>query len=100
MGKLGGYKPKILRKCLEKKLGIAFRSGKEPFGYYILDGKKQLKVSTSNVHGSKELGPGKAKRLANQLKASSTEFGELYKCPMKGSDYEAKIRMLIKEGVL
>jgi len=100
MGKLGSYKTRRVRAFLERKLSIDFRHGKEPFGYYILDGRRQLKVSASNVHGSKELGKGTTRRLMNELLSSNTEFDALYNCPMSGTDYEAKIRRLIEERVL
>jgi len=78
MGKLGTYKIRRVRAFLLNKLGIDFRQGKEPFGYYILDGRRQLKVGASNVHGSKELGKGATRRLMNELLTSNEEFDALY----------------------
>jgi hypothetical protein len=100
MGKLGTYKIKRVRAFLLNKLGIDFRQGKEPFGYYILDGRRQLKVSASNVHGGKELGKGATKGLMRELLTSNDEFDALYECPWHGTDYEAKIRKYIDEGIL
>lgn len=94
MGILGSLKIKKVVSCLKDKLGIDFRGGKEPTGWYCLDGKKVLRVTVTNVHGSDTLSIGVATRLKNSLKLDREELIMLYECPMSGRDYENKIRSM------
>ena len=91
MGTLSGYKPKKLADCLRSKLGINFRSGRELTGWYYLEGKKILRVGVPKGH-SGEVSPGYIHKIIGKLRLNREEFHLLYKCPMKGPDYEQKIR--------
>ena len=93
MGLLGGYSPSKVHDCLKDKLGISFRSNGELNGWYCLGGKKVLRVTIPKGH-SKELGSGTVRRIIGNLRLNSTEFKNLYNCPMSGKDYEAKVRSL------
>lgn len=94
MGGLNSLKIRKMVRCLEDKLSINFRRGKEPTGWYCLDGKKVLRVTITNVHGSDTLSIGIAGKLKNSLKLDREEFLMLYECPMSGRDYEKKIRSM------
>jgi hypothetical protein len=76
---------------LEKKLSIRL-SGKEPSGWYYLDGKPVLRVHITNIHGSAALSPGAANELKNDLLLDEVGLSKLYRCPMKGRDFENYIR--------
>lgn len=99
MGMLSGYSPTKVADCLNKKLYISLSSGGELAGWYWLDGKKRLHVSVPKGH-SRELSKRVTNNIINNLKLSKEEFRLLYNCPMKGRDYENKIRNLIDLGIL
>jgi hypothetical protein len=92
LGILSSFKIKKMTSCLENKLSLDFRGGKEPSDWYRLDGKPVLRVTITNVHGSDTLSKGVAKSLKNSLKLDVKELKMLYNCPMSGKDYENKIR--------
>ena len=94
MGMLSSLKIKQLTSCLENKLSIDFRSGKERNAWYCLDDKKVLRVTITNVHGSDTLSIGVATKLKSSLKLNREELKMLYDCPMSGTDYESKIRSM------
>jgi len=76
---------------LENKLLIKL-SGKEPSGYYYLDDKPVLRVHITNVHGSATLSVGAANELKNNLGLDEVSLSRLYRCPMKGRDFENHVR--------
>lgn len=86
--------------CLRKKLGINFRGSRELTGWYWLDGKKILHVTVPKGHGSSEINPRYVNRIISSLRIQVEQFQLLYKCPMKGPDYEQVIRELRAEGKL
>jgi hypothetical protein len=94
LGMLSNLKIRKMISCLEDKLSIDFRGGKERTGWYCLDGKKVLRVTMTNVHGSDTLSIGVATKLKNSLKLDREELKMLYDCPMSGRDYENKIRSM------
>ncbi|MFC1938494.1 hypothetical protein ACFLWH_02445 [Chloroflexota bacterium] len=94
MGMLSSFKIKQMTNCLENKLSMDFRGGKEPIAWYYLDNKKILKAKITNVHGGDTLSIGVAAKLKNSLKLDSEELKMLYNCPMRGTDYENKIRSM------
>jgi hypothetical protein len=80
-----------MTRVLKRKLSINL-SGKEPSGYYYLDGKPVLRVHITNVHGSATLSVGAAIELKNGLGLDEVGLSGLYRCPMKGKDFEDYIR--------
>ena len=96
MGILSSLKIKKMVSCLEDKLSVDFRHGKERTGWYCLDGKKILRVTITNVHGSDTLSIGVATKLKNSLQLGREEFIMLYDCSMGGREYEDKIRSMGK----
>lgn len=91
---ISSLKIKKMTSCLENKLSIDFRSGKEPTAWYYLDGKPALRVTITNVHGGDTLSIGVATKLKSSLKLDREELKMLYDCPMSGKDYENKIRSM------
>ena len=91
MGILSSFKTKKMTGVLNRKLSIAL-SGKEPSGYYCLDGKRVLRVHITNVHGGATLSPGAANELKNDLLLDEVGLSRLYRCPMKGKDFEHYVR--------
>ena len=76
---------------LGKKLSINL-SGKEPSGYYYLDDKPVLRVHITNIHGGDTLSPGMANQLRKDLFLDEVGLSRLYRCPMRGKDFENYIR--------
>ena len=91
MGILSSLKTKKMTGVLKNKLLIEL-SGKEPSGYYYLDGKPVLRVHITNIHGSAALSVGAANELRNDLFLDEVGLSRLYRCPMKGRDFENYIR--------
>lgn len=91
MGILSSFKTKKMTGVLKKKLSINL-SGKEPSGYYYLDGKPVLRVHITNIHGSAPLSVGAANELKNGLLLDEVGLNRLYRCPMRGKDFENYIR--------
>lgn len=81
-----------------RKLSLERASGtrsKHPVYWYILDGKKQLRVTLPNIHGgSNKLSPGFIKGVRDDLRLSSTQLVDLVKCPLSADDYADIIRQL------
>ena len=101
MGILSNFRISRVTNFLENKLSIVFRKGSERVGWYILDGKKLVRISIPKIHGGGAcLSPGLTKKVMNNLKVSVDEFIALYECPMTGTHYEQKMRELVKLGLL
>jgi hypothetical protein len=94
LDRLTGYKTRKVASCLSEKLGISFRDGKELVGWYVLDGRKQLRVQIPKGHTG-DVSTGYMRQIVNNLRLDREEFRLLYECPMKGSDYEKKIRDML-----
>jgi len=97
--KLSGYRPTKLADCLEYKLGIDYGKGHERTGWYILQGKKILRVTVPKGH-SGEVSPKIINKVIGSLRLNREEFRLLYNCPWTSSDYEKKIRNLIAQNML
>jgi hypothetical protein len=82
-----------MTRVLKKKLSLDL-SGKEPSGYYYLDGKAVFRVHITNVHGSATLSVGAANELKNSLGLDEVGLSRLYRCPMKGKDFENHVRRM------
>jgi hypothetical protein len=79
----------VLKRC-ERKLGIAFREGKELNGWFYLDGNKCKRITIA--HGRKAIHPKTYKTMAGQLGLSVEEFDQLLACPLTKSRYELILR--------
>lgn len=99
MGAFTGYKAKELEDKLNLKLKIDFKGSYDLTGWYYLDNKKCLRVSIPKGH-SKEIKPGYARKIANYLKLNDVDLKRLYRCPISGQEFEAKIRLLIAQNKL
>lgn len=91
MGILSSFKTRKMTRILKEKLSLDL-SGKEPSAYYYVDGKPVLRVHITNVHGSAPLSVGAANELKNSLGLDEVGLSRLYRCPMKGKDFENHIR--------
>lgn len=100
MGKLSGYKTKVVTNCLERKLDINFRHGSERNGWYCIGDKVILRVTVPKEHGGRSITPKVAKKIISSLRLTNDEFSDLYNCPMSGSVYRGKVEALISEGLL
>ena len=80
-----------MTRVLEEKLSLDLR-GKEPSAYYCVEGKQVLRVHITNVHGSAALSIGAANELKNSLGLDEVGLSRLYRCPMKGKDFENHVR--------
>ena len=102
MGVLGGFKAKMVIDCLEQKLGIDFRQGREQNGWYCIGQDKILRVTVPKEHGGghDSLTKGVARKVINQLRLTNYEFLDLYNCPMSGADYRKKIDDLRSQQLL
>ena len=89
MGKLN-YKPREIVRALEGKLSIEFREGPERIGWYILDGRKEIRFKVPHVHSS--WGKGTIHDIITRSKLNKDEFRELVDCPIDGTRYEELIR--------
>jgi hypothetical protein len=86
------YNKQEVAHAIETKLRSKPRSKTENNVWYILDGKKVLRVTYP--HGRGVLPHGTANNIISQLKLDKSQFKELVKCPLSGSDYEKIIRSL------
>jgi len=77
--------------ALEQKVGLSFRTGQERNAWYILDGKKVLRVTAPKTHKG-TVPKGTAGQIRNDLMLTIHEFRDLIACPISGSDYEQIIR--------
>ena len=98
MGNVSPYKVKRVKDFLDKKLHVRWAdSGKELKGWYWLDGKKALPVYVPHEHGGghgDSLTYNVLRNVRNNLKVTTQEFDDLYKCPMSGPDYDTKVRSM------
>ena len=100
MGRLSGYKTKIVTNCLEKKLDIDFRHGSERTGWYCVGDKMILRVTVPKEHGGGSITLKVVKKVISSLRLTNDEFHNLYNCPMSGSDYRHKVESLISQRLL
>ena len=78
--------------------GLNLRSGKEHFGWYLVDGERVFHVSSKK--GPRTVGPGRAKVLAFYLRISMDEFAELCDCQITGPQYHSRIVEKLADGTL
>jgi hypothetical protein len=80
-----------LLRALQGKVGLDFRTGRERNAWYVLDGKKVLRVTAPKKH-RENVRSGTADQIRKNLKLTTPQFKELIDCPISGSDYEQIIR--------
>jgi hypothetical protein len=81
----------VIRKLALEKTQA--RSHDEVYWYY-LDGKKQLRVTMPNRHGSsKSLSTGFIKSIRDDLLLSTREFEDLVDCPLTAEKFEEIVRL-------
>lgn len=78
--------------------GLNLRSGKEHFGWYLVNGKKVFPASSKK--GPRSVGKGRARQLAKYLHLTPNEFGELCDCKLTGPEYHSRIVEKISRGTL
>ena len=70
--------------------GLLLRQSSEEYGYYIVDGVRQFRVS-SKARQSGDIGRGRLLQLCKYLKLSKNDFKELCECRMTGPQYHQKM---------
>ena len=78
--------------------GLSLRSGKEHFGWYLVDGKQVFYASSKK--SPRSVGKGRARQLAKYLRLTLDEFGELCDCTLTGPAYHNRIVEQIANGIL
>ena len=78
--------------------GLNLRSGKEHFGWYLVDGERVFRASRKKGPGS--VGKGRASALADYLFLSLDEFADLCDCRMTGPAYHSRIVEKLADGTL
>lgn len=67
--------------------------GKHPVYWYILDGKKTLRVTLPNTHGgSGALSTGFLNQIRNSLRLSGGQLVDLIECPLSADEYAEIVR--------
>jgi len=79
-----------LRKQCENKLGIDFREGKDPSGWFKFGGKDTCRITIPG--GRKPLKAGTFGNMARQLNISAAKLEELLDCPLDLAGYIAELR--------
>ena len=72
------------------KLGLEVRSTKHRYGWFIVDGKKILRVHYS--HGKGDVSGKVGDKIRNQLRLSQDDFVKLLSCPLTLQQYIAILR--------
>ena len=78
--------------------GLNLRSGKEHFGWYLVDGNRAFFASSKKGTGT--VGPGRAHKLAKYLRITLDEFADLCDCRMTGPQYHQRIVEKLAAGTL
>lgn len=86
-------------RALTNKVRLSFRGGKERNAWYELDGVARLRVTAPKSHRG-GVTPGTLKQIRNDLRLSTSQLGDLIRCPLSGRDYEQLVRQKIEEGQL
>lgn len=85
------YTKQEVAHAIKKKIGNP-RSKTERNVWYILDGKKVLRVTYP--HGNGILPTGTTRSIISQLKLTKSQFKDLVRCPLTNSHYEKIVRSL------
>ena len=69
------------------------RRGPHAVYWYLLDGKKTLRITMPNVHGgSTTISTGFLKQIQNTFHLNTTQFQDLAECPLTAAEFEQIIR--------
>lgn len=69
------------------------RRSPHPVFWYMLDGKKTLRITMPNVHGgSGSMSTGFLKQIQNSLHLNISQFEDLAECPLTPEEFEKIIR--------
>ena len=83
---------KVINK-LSLELSNTTRRAPHPVYWYILDGKKILRITLPNIHGgSSSLSTGFLKQIQNNFHVDTDQFCNLVECPLTAAEYEQIIR--------
>ena len=70
--------------------------GKHPVYWYVLDGKKTLRITMPNTHGGAHtLSPGFLKQIRDALRLSGEQLVDLIECPLSAEEYAAIVRNVV-----
>lgn len=72
-----------MRKAFESKNQVEFRTGKEPTGWIVENGKRVARITIPK--GNKEIPVGTLSNMAKYLCVSRDQLIEYVKCNLKGS---------------
>ena len=69
------------------------RRAPHPVYWYVLDGKKTLRITLPNVHGgSGSMSTGFLKQIQNNFHLNTRQFEDLAKCPLTADEFEQIVR--------
>ncbi|MDY7079413.1 MAG: hypothetical protein SXV54_21075 [Chloroflexota bacterium] len=69
------------------------RRAPHPVFWYVLDGKKEIKVTLPNVHGgSGSISIGFLQQIKRGLRLTNRQFEDLVNCPLTADEFETIIR--------
>lgn len=69
------------------------RRSPHPVFWYMLEGKKVLRITLPNQHGgSGSLSTGFIKQVQNSFRLSTQQFESLVECPLSAEEFEAILR--------
>jgi hypothetical protein len=78
---------------LPLELSKSKKRSPHPVYWYLIDGKKTLRVTLPNEHGgSGSITPGFIKQIRNSLKVNTRQFEGLVDCPLTSEEFEKIIR--------
>lgn len=79
-----------IRRVCERKLGIAFKSGKEYNGWYRINGRKTKRITVPK--GRKFVPPNTYSSMARQLGLTSSQFDDMLICTITRVQYDSLLR--------
>jgi hypothetical protein len=69
------------------------RRAPHPVYWYVLGGKRELKVKLPNVHGgSGAISVGFLQQIRKSLRLTNRQFEDLVNCPLCADEFEALVR--------
>lgn len=72
------------------------KRGPHPVYWYILNGKRQLRVTLPNTHGGSDpVSTGFIKAIRNNLKINSQQLVDLIECPLSADEYRHIIQKIL-----
>lgn len=86
------YKKQDIAHAIENKLNATPRTNSEKNVWYILDGRKILRVTYP--HGKGDIPKGTVNSIINQLRLNKVQFKDFVACPLSAQHFEEIIRDL------